>query len=93
MRLLQVSLFSKKKKRPLLGNSLVVQGLGLQALTAVVQIQFLVKELRSHELCIVAKEKKKKKEKKTLFYPLCCLLLPPYLSPHLHIKIPQMMTG
>ena len=34
-----------------LGNSLVVQSLGLWASTALAQIQYLVRELRSCKLC------------------------------------------
>ena len=43
------------------GNSLAVQWLGLQvAFTAVAQVQFLVRELRSHKPCNAAKKKPKK---------------------------------
>ena len=45
----------------LLGNSLVVQWLGLCALTAGAQVQSLVEELRSHKPHSRAKKKKKKK--------------------------------
>jgi len=48
----------KKKKIP--GNFLAVQWFGLRAFTAVAQVQFLVRELRSH-LPHAAKKKKKKK--------------------------------
>ena len=42
-----------------LGNSLVVQWLGLSAFIVGAQVQSLVRELRSHKLCSVAKRKKK----------------------------------
>ena len=41
------------------GISLVVQWLGLGAFTDVVQVQSLVRELRSHKLHSMAKKKKK----------------------------------
>ena len=44
------------------GNSMVVHWLGLGAFTAVAQVQFLVRELRSHKPRNVAKGKKKKNE-------------------------------
>ena len=43
-----------------LGNSLVVQWLGLGAFTAVAQVQSLIGELKSHKPCGMAKKKKKK---------------------------------
>ena len=42
-----------------LGNSLVVQWLGLVTLTMVAQVQFLVRELRFHKLCSTAPQNKK----------------------------------
>ena len=48
----------------MLGNSLVVQWLGLGTFIAGAQVQSLVGELRSHKSCGVAK--KGKKEKKTM---------------------------
>ena len=38
-----------------MGNSLAVQWLGLGAVTAVAQVRSLVRELRSHKMCGVAK--------------------------------------
>ena len=49
-----------------LGNSLVVQWLGLITLTMVAQVQFLVGELRSHKLCSTAPQNKNK-TKNTLY--------------------------
>ena len=40
------------------GNSLVVQWLGLSAFTARAWVQSLVRELRSHKLCGMAKNKR-----------------------------------
>ena len=45
-------------KNPRLGNSLAIQWLGLDALTAGAQVQSLVRELRSHKLCSGAKKQK-----------------------------------
>ena len=42
-----------------MGNSLVVQWLGLSAFTAAAQVQSLVGELRSHKLCGLARIKNK----------------------------------
>ena len=39
-----------------MGNFLAVQWLGLGTSTAVAQVQSLVRELRSHKLCSVAKK-------------------------------------
>ena len=47
------------------GNSLVVQWLGLDTFTAVVQVQFLVWELRAYRSCSVAKQNKTKLKKHT----------------------------
>ena len=47
-------------------NSLAVQWLGLSASTAKAGVQAMVRELRSHKLCSVAKNKNKKTEQKTL---------------------------
>ena len=41
------------------GNSLAVQSLGLSTFTMVALVQSLVRELRSHKPCSVAKKKKK----------------------------------
>ena len=46
------------------GNSLVVQWLGLDTFTAVVQVQSLVWELRAHRSCSVAKQNKTKLKEK-----------------------------
>ena len=43
-----------------IGNSLVVQWLGLGTATAMAQVQSLVRELRSYKSCGVAKKKKKR---------------------------------
>ena len=51
-------------KKLTLGNSLKVQGLGLDAFTAEAQVQSLVRELRSHKA--VQSDKKKKKERQTI---------------------------
>ena len=52
------------------GNSLAVQWLGLGAFTAGVQVQSLIRELRSRKPHHVAKKKKKKKNF-SLFFILC----------------------
>ena len=44
------------KKNP--GNSLAVQWLGLSAFTVGAWVQSLVRELKSHKLCSMAKKKK-----------------------------------
>ena len=53
----------KKKEENSLGNSLVVQWLGLGSLTAVAQVQFLVGELRSR------KPRGKAKKRKLYYFP------------------------
>ena len=50
------------------GNSLVVQWLGLSAFTAGAQVQSLVRQLKSHKPCSVAKKKKKKDDTNELIY-------------------------
>ena len=45
-----------------IGNSQVVQWLGLDAFTAVAWVQSLVEELRSYKLYDMVKKKKKKKK-------------------------------
>ena len=42
---------------------MVAQWLGLGTFTVVATVQSLIRELRSHKLCGVAKKKKKKKKK------------------------------
>ena len=58
-------------KKTEIGNSLVVQWLGLCASTAGDTGQSLVRELRSHMLCSTAKKKKRKKV--FLSYKICSL--------------------
>ena len=49
-------------KKLTLGNSLKVQGLGLDAFTAEAQVQSLVRELRSHK-AVQSDQKKKERQK------------------------------
>ena len=46
--------------RTFVGNSLVVQWLGLNTFTAAAQVQSLVGDLRSHMPCDTAKKEKKR---------------------------------
>ena len=46
------------------GTALVVQWIRLHASTAGMRVQFLVRELRSHMLCGVAKQQKTKHKRK-----------------------------
>ena len=48
----------------MIGNSIVVQWLGLCSFTTIAQVQFLIGELKSHKPLVAAKKWGKKKRKK-----------------------------
>lgn len=67
-----LSVLKKKKKKCCAGSSLAVQGLGLGTSPVAVQVQSLVRELRSHikHQASACRSQKKKKMKTMMCLPL-----------------------